>query len=451
MQDFKEIVKHTLAIGQIHKNYKAICQVLGQEVKKDNSKKSQLKTWKQYFNWETQGQKWIITEIYDEIQEREDGRKDNTSHKQATLGLDGELLFRMTQIDLLCQNGEVVVLDEVCHDYELVFVSKNGDKFYYNEKADDMIIIDKFSDDYLKVDHDKLLDFQDIRATNVMKQDDLCIQLGMRSPLFKPLDDNKHLFTTHKISSLDDYYCHAQTHNVVFYDIYQRQRSQIENMKIVGLENKTLIYEYVKIDEDDETTKGELIPHLADIIEQAIIEDCRNVCIDNWNNCNKKKLETFGEVFNKLNYGEKQLFLSQLDELLKESFDDNYSYCSSVFVYRCRLRSEIAKLQALGCDITVDNYDKFISHWSPFLQGEINKRALKYRYEHIDNKLQKQQNYDSQRQEVRHYGKTRHDKYEYANTCLIHEYDQAKVLVRLAFSVDLTEDDYKFVEKLLDK
>ena len=145
VQDFKEIVKHTLAIGQIHKNYKAICQVLGQEVKKDNSKKSQLKTWKQYFNWETQGQKWIITEIYDEVQEREDGRKENG--KQATLGLDGELLFYMTQINLLQDNGHY---DNLIH-------------------------------------------------TNIMQQHDLSVHLGMRSPLFKPLDDNKHLFTTHKL------------------------------------------------------------------------------------------------------------------------------------------------------------------------------------------------------------------------------------------------------------
>lgn len=393
VQDFKEIVKHTLAIGQIHKNYKAICQVLGQEVKKDNSKKAQLKTWKQYFNWEMQGQKWIITEIYDSVQEREDGRKENG--KQATLGLDGEVLFYMTQINLLQDNGHY---DNLIH-------------------------------------------------TNIMQQNDLSVQLGMRSPLFKSLDDNKHLFTTHKVSSLDDYYCHAQTHNIVFYDIYQRQRKQILDMEINGLSIKTLIYEFVKIDENDETTKAELIPHLADVIEQAIIEDCRNVCIDNWNKCHKKKLKTIGEVF-KLNYGEKQLFFGQLDELLKESFGDNYSYSSSVFIYECSIMSEIEKLQALGCDITVDNYDKFIEHWSPFLRHEVNERALKYRYEHVDNKLQSQ---SQKQQNIRRYGKTRHDKYEYANSCLIHEYDQAKVLVRLAFSVDLTKDDYKFVEKLLDK
>lgn len=390
--DFQQIVTSTLAIGQIHKNYKVVCQVLSQEVKKGDSKKSQLKTWKQYFDWEMQGQKWIITEIYDKPREREDLRKENG--KQATLGLDGKLLFYMTQINLLQDN----------------------------EHCDNLI-------------HE-----------NMMKQDDLCILLGMRSPLFKSLDDNKHLFTTHKVSSLDDYYCHAQTHNVVFYDIYQRQRSQILGMEINGLTIKTLIYENVKIDEDDETTKTELIPHLADVIEQAIIEDCRNVCIDNWNKCHKKKLKTIGEVF-KLNFSEKQLFFSQLDELLKESFNDNYAYSSSVFIYKCSIMSEIEKLQTLGCDITVDNYDEFISHWSPFLQGEINKRALKYRYEHIDNKLQKQQKCEN----VRHYGRTRHNKYEYANSCLIHEYDQAKVLVRLAFSVDLTKDDYKFVEKLLDK
>ena len=61
-----------------YKNYKVICEVLGVEPKKGDSKKAQLKVFKQYFNWENQGQKWIITEIYETPQEKQDGRKDNT-------------------------------------------------------------------------------------------------------------------------------------------------------------------------------------------------------------------------------------------------------------------------------------------------------------------------------------------------------------------------------------
>ena len=415
-----------------------ICYILGVEYSsRTNTKAKHMKDISQFMKLESvgkgKGQKYKVVEIYDSVQERDDKRKENG--KQATLGFEGEVLFHMIQCDLLRQNGQIDV------------------------------------------------------HTNMMKQNDLSVALGLCSDLFKPLDDNKHLFTTHKINKLNDNYCHAQTHNVVFNNIYQRQRKQIEKMDIVGLERKTLIYENLKTEKDFTYKKHsiELVPtyyydefgneidctyydmktttyfssieqddmscHFATELEQAMIEDCRNECINNWNCHNKKKLRVFGEAFSKLNYSERQMFFGQLDDFLHESFDDNFAYSSSVYVYECSIMSEIEKLQTLGCDITVDNYDEFISHWSPFLQGEINKRVLTYRQQHLDKKLHEQQaEFDKVNEvpTVRSLGNVRPvHKFEYANRCLLYELEQAEVLVRLAFSVNLTISDYKFVEKLL--
>jgi hypothetical protein len=60
--------------GQIFKNYKALCNELGVPVEAGNSKKAQLKDWECYFAYVKQGNKFIITEIYDVKKEKTDGR-----------------------------------------------------------------------------------------------------------------------------------------------------------------------------------------------------------------------------------------------------------------------------------------------------------------------------------------------------------------------------------------
>ncbi|OMD43019.1 hypothetical protein [Paenibacillus odorifer] len=54
-----------LHIGFTAKNYKHMCEVLGEEVKAGDSRKGQLNRWACYFNATKNGQKIIVTEIYD--------------------------------------------------------------------------------------------------------------------------------------------------------------------------------------------------------------------------------------------------------------------------------------------------------------------------------------------------------------------------------------------------
>lgn len=64
-----------LEIGMTVKNYKVLCELLGQEVKDGKSKKYQLEDFSRYFDWEKSGQKFIITDIYDAPLTKEDKRK----------------------------------------------------------------------------------------------------------------------------------------------------------------------------------------------------------------------------------------------------------------------------------------------------------------------------------------------------------------------------------------
>lgn len=62
-----EVDVSKLSYGMIVKNYATMCELLGEEVKtgRGNSKSSQEKNWKRFFGWEMDGQKYVVTDIYD--------------------------------------------------------------------------------------------------------------------------------------------------------------------------------------------------------------------------------------------------------------------------------------------------------------------------------------------------------------------------------------------------
>ena len=70
----------TLVVGMVIKNYKELCKILNEEAKTGKAKQLQLKNWKRYFDWEKDGQKFIIVDIYDTPLPKEDlRRKGNNS------------------------------------------------------------------------------------------------------------------------------------------------------------------------------------------------------------------------------------------------------------------------------------------------------------------------------------------------------------------------------------
>ncbi len=77
-----EIDTNRLVIGDVYKNYKELCNILGEKVLEGNSKKAQLKEWSRYFLWEKKGQKFIILDIYDEPLLKSDGRQNKNIYVQ---------------------------------------------------------------------------------------------------------------------------------------------------------------------------------------------------------------------------------------------------------------------------------------------------------------------------------------------------------------------------------
>lgn len=76
-EEFIGLCKKQLIIGRVYK-YKELCMLLGESVKSSDSKKAQLKRWKRFFNWENPTtHTYKVTEVYDEPQKIQDGRKNN--------------------------------------------------------------------------------------------------------------------------------------------------------------------------------------------------------------------------------------------------------------------------------------------------------------------------------------------------------------------------------------
>lgn len=86
-----------LEIGQVIKNYKIMCELLGQEPKTSNSKKSQIKEWERHFKFHKEGQKIIIDEIYESPLDVEDGRTNSNIIKNINKGTYSKEMFPLVK------------------------------------------------------------------------------------------------------------------------------------------------------------------------------------------------------------------------------------------------------------------------------------------------------------------------------------------------------------------
>jgi hypothetical protein len=66
--------KTVLQPGMIIKNYKKLCELLSEKEVEGDSKQAQIKEWQRCFNFEKEGQKYIVIKIYDEILPKDDKR-----------------------------------------------------------------------------------------------------------------------------------------------------------------------------------------------------------------------------------------------------------------------------------------------------------------------------------------------------------------------------------------
>ena len=114
-----EIDTKDLNIGQSFKSYKDMCKYFNQPYisNSKNSKESQLKEWRRYIEWVKDGQKIIITDIYDTPLDRNDGRVTNGTQKYQQYIEDILLAYMDSEINKNTKTTNI----EGCRDYQFVF------------------------------------------------------------------------------------------------------------------------------------------------------------------------------------------------------------------------------------------------------------------------------------------------------------------------------------------
>lgn len=119
----------SLEVGQVVKNYKELCQLLEVEPKKGgDSKKAQLKEIERYVNFNKQGYKFIVKEIYTEPLQIIDGRL--FSSKAAQYIDDLELLL----INFLLYNKGDITISKSGLYTALKMVNSNYNKYNGNKR-----------------------------------------------------------------------------------------------------------------------------------------------------------------------------------------------------------------------------------------------------------------------------------------------------------------------------
>ena len=71
------MILENIKVGTTYKNYKSLCEILNEPIKTGKSKQLQLEDWNRYFNYNKNGNKFVVTEIFDTPKEKIDNRSNN--------------------------------------------------------------------------------------------------------------------------------------------------------------------------------------------------------------------------------------------------------------------------------------------------------------------------------------------------------------------------------------
>lgn len=85
---------HNISEGQIFKNYKLVCEALGEPVKTGKAKQLQLSDWERYFEHSKSGNSFIINKILETPKDKIDGRGKKSIYGNAVQLLITDLLAR---------------------------------------------------------------------------------------------------------------------------------------------------------------------------------------------------------------------------------------------------------------------------------------------------------------------------------------------------------------------
>lgn len=245
--------------GQIIKNYKILCELLGWSVSSGGSKRSQLKELECYCQYHKEGNKFIIDEIYDKPKEKQDNRKNNKGRSadyidDLELRLLGEFLTKGKENNLTI--GKSVLL----RDVGLV----NSNYSYCKQRQEKLA-------NYLDIDKETIYDYYN----------------SVDSMVVNNLEKALKNLVNEKIIDLDTttIVCKNRLLNVNYKHETYIDEFDEEIERIIPIVNSDIIYEEVTLEEHDIILKveGEIldkmkVKRVTDLFATGRIKEYYNEC-----------------------------------------------------------------------------------------------------------------------------------------------------------------------------
>lgn len=121
-----------LFVGQIIKNYKELCSILGVKVASGNTKIAHIKELDRYCKYHKQKQKFIIDEVFEKPRDKIDRRAKGNNNKYGTL-LD-DILVNALESDCLIEVSRTQLLKDYLHIFSDTYYNMCLNQTEYIEK-----------------------------------------------------------------------------------------------------------------------------------------------------------------------------------------------------------------------------------------------------------------------------------------------------------------------------
>lgn len=299
-------IKMNLQQGQVIKNYKELCSLLGLEIKGGKSKEIQIKDIERYCKLNRDGHKFIIEEVYEKPLPKVDGRVNNGTHIKTTKY--GDLFDRILINSLIDYEGYIEesfsqmmsLLNIFTNKYE--DLSKSGYKTFaeinglgrgvtltYQQKLNN--IIKKSMETALNrlhkqgvIDYKKEINIRDENFKEYLADEQMKIKIKEIEQKTYITQDIKH-------------------YNRILLDVNRKFKNAVS--KELGIMSYWNVYSIKLVDKNidyGKEDKDELVIRLVD----SIVDSVRN----------KKSTDEFGEKYNPYSYIKYDVQIDKLTRLL---------------------------------------------------------------------------------------------------------------------------------------
>lgn len=461
-----EMTVTNLEVGMEFKNYKTLCEFLGVKPKGGNGKIKQLKDFKQYFNWETKGQKITITEIYGEFQYQEYDRGKHPNAQKALkkhneevgyfVGDNEDLLQEVARVmqvrERLCQSGlslenYIYLKDNVVPKRDELLEKQYEIIYHVNQNWDNDDVLEELEQEMVEVRsqieelNEQLKRYDNTYEDLTIPTKKVFVLLGLCNAYRDELEQSRKGFSTKFIEEYGDdmsKWCLEKTSDYVFGNQYTLLQQQ--SLKVFNVEHTKVVY--TKTDVDGNSTMNNIDAHLVDTLktkkfhdfdmgylpESTFLNMCEQKALEHYNIEKGTSYKNINSIYQNAKKDDIQYFYEIENRIITEHYPD-YLFARGVIKFNNTIDSclELKKDIKTTTELN-DYYMDLKSQVNNVFYGRKMDYAIKYY-----NKLE-----------------TDAEKKEFLKDRLSEEEKEHMfALIKFSYSIDLTELDLETIKKLI--